>query len=454
MLLLFLVLQTINCASLPLCSTVTRSDASIDPKTLLVTYKDVKVKNCKPPTESDSSFLSSSIQAPFSLDFTCSANNQELCDKAHRGFESAANRIAQVLVIRTQIVIKAVFRPFCSTMDANTCSNRLGQASPGAVFTARPNNDQDSAWYSYPQSLVKQITPFGMQYSTYDVLAEFNSDYPFWFQGDQLPMTSNMIDFEFVISHEITHGLGFESSWTDWSQKFPGYASSPYLTQKLDTTRQGENIQTSGWKPVNIFDKFHFTTERSEQLLTIAIPILSYAGPSNLHEFIQNFETTSAINQANQLYQIVTTPKSVAFRSSNMEFDTILSTTNKFVPGTSMGHLDYDSYRDTPDFLMVPQVGKLAGSTLDDIISRNTKQGTIAPMHIYGPKTLKILSSIGWPTVDDPRPVQIIINGVDYGGEFRNGNEVPIMGQRNSGVVVVFPILLYVAVALVSLFTI
>ena len=37
-------------------------------------------------------------------------------------------------------------------------------------------------WYFYPQALVKQLDHDAeLVYNTYDIIAEFNSDFPFWF---------------------------------------------------------------------------------------------------------------------------------------------------------------------------------------------------------------------------------------------------------------------------------
>jgi hypothetical protein len=55
----------------------------------------------------------------------------------------------------------------------------------------------------YPQSLFKQINN-GAQVSMreVDIIAEFNTDFKFWFEGDG-PIARDQVDFELVVTHEF-----------------------------------------------------------------------------------------------------------------------------------------------------------------------------------------------------------------------------------------------------------
>lgn len=90
---------------------------------------------------------------PFVIDFTCAAGVElRLCESAQAGFISAANRISQVIAFPQTVRVKATFRSFCNgTANRENCelADTLGQASPAAYFSARPEKERE-AWYFYP----------------------------------------------------------------------------------------------------------------------------------------------------------------------------------------------------------------------------------------------------------------------------------------------------------------
>jgi hypothetical protein len=73
----------------------------------------------------------------------------------------------------------------------------LGRASPASFFSARPVNEHgeddpkhSSNWLLYPQALIKQLKKdIKLSYHPIDIIAEFNSDYNFFFAVSICPIS-------------------------------------------------------------------------------------------------------------------------------------------------------------------------------------------------------------------------------------------------------------------------
>jgi hypothetical protein len=204
--------------------TITRLDATsaLDPNNLNPTSFKVNVDPLRPFT---ADLTAGAAVTPFLIDFQCD-QSPEICARALNGYKAASDRIARVLKIRTPIRIKAVYRSFCD-VPATQCSesNTLGQAASASYFSAR--RSESDPWTLYPQALVKQLNKKTMlNYAAFDVFAEFNADSNFWFPNDTTPIAPNQYDFEFVVAHEITHGLGFNTRFTAWDSLISGLSAS------------------------------------------------------------------------------------------------------------------------------------------------------------------------------------------------------------------------------------
>jgi hypothetical protein len=218
---------------------------------------------------------------PFSIDFTCEAGvDATKCRQAQAGFISAGNRIAQILAFPQTVKVKAIFKSFCNgNREGCTLADTLGQASPAAYFSARPESENES-WYFYPQALVKQVMhDIQLVYNDYDILAEFNSDFNFWFANETTQaITPDQTDFEFVVSHEFTHGLGFDTAWSQWGSLFPSAASARSYLAPLPFI-SGSTVSTASvpnWQPLTIFDRFT-TDSNSRPIIDRAKEIFSYS---------------------------------------------------------------------------------------------------------------------------------------------------------------------------------
>jgi hypothetical protein len=260
-----------NMTSTPAC--ILLSDKPIDSfNTILKTQRSLK-----------SNILAQNPN-PFSIDFTCEAGvDARKCRQAQAGFVSAGIRIAQIIAFPQTVKVKATFKSFCNgNLEGCALADTLGQASPAAYFSARPESEKGS-WYFYPvlyprfpnssqqQALVKQVIhDIELVYNDYDILAEFNADFNFWFANESsAAITPDQTDFEFVyvfsrtypshrVSHEFTHGLGFDTAWSQWGSLFPSAATEKSYLAPLPFI-SGQTVSTASvpnWQPLTIFDRF------------------------------------------------------------------------------------------------------------------------------------------------------------------------------------------------------
>ncbi|KAJ3097116.1 hypothetical protein HDU97_005271 [Phlyctochytrium planicorne] len=430
---------------------------------------------------------------PFNITFTCKNVLKKTCEMAKTSFENAANRIAQALFIVNTIQVSAYFHSFCDESavlsatdnstassskdtDSNsgaTCSRRntLGQASAAAYFSAKPVNSTSLSWFFYPQALVKQLKQdYTLQYNTFDIIAEFNSDFNFWFSSSEQAIQPSQTDFEFVVAHEISHGLGIESSLIQWSSAFSSLdaakdlnISSRFLAPPFNA--RGTMLNTavvSSWQPPSIFDGQLEDAATGKPLRDIAKDIFAFT-PANLtfRDFITQFQASGApFKAASALYELATAgtnsirfavPSSVTNQNSGSSSSTnaitpsnpipasllsslsgttefSLQTSTVFSPGTSIVHVAYSQYWTSPDFLMIPAVQDWAGVPLDGILANVTQNGKIKTYGAYGPVTVAMLASIGWATKENPVVGSVFINPNP------DGPVVPNMGGASSGV--------------------
>ncbi|KAL3898114.1 MAG: hypothetical protein SGCHY_002957 [Lobulomycetales sp.] len=354
---------------------------------------------------------------PFVIDFTCAAGVElRLCESAQAGFISAANRISQVIAFPQTVRVKATFRSFCNgTANRENCelADTLGQASPAAYFSARPEKERE-AWYFYPQALIKQVMhDVQLVYNEHDIIAEFNADFNFWFSNDGVPIESGQTDFEFVVSHEFTHGLGFDTAWTQWGSLFPSVASTRNYLAPLPFV-SGSSISTAtvpNWQPLTIFDRFTQDSAR-KRLIDWARDIYSYENLGSLFtDFVSGFEKSGdPFTAAQDVLRLVTGGSGKLYLQTETENSPriTLQTGAVFRPGSSIAHMDLSQYLDSSDFLMIPAVQNLTGMSLDDIIASHVAPG--GPQVIYGEKTMALLTSMGYTRIGADRLSSVIIN--------------------------------------------
>ncbi|KAL2915841.1 hypothetical protein HK105_204542 [Polyrhizophydium stewartii] len=339
---------------------------------------------------------------PFQFTFSCADASVAVCESARLGFERAGALIANSLQIATTINVQATFRSFCNAAGkARNCDlgNTLGQAAAAAYFSAKLDNA--SEWAFYPQALIKQMQPdHSLQFNQYDIVAEFNADFPFFFRNSNRTILANETDFEFVVCHELTHGLGFDTAWASYYTVYSGMTrDSSYLAPLVYL--RGSNLNSAvvtSFEPINIWDMYVQRSADSQALSALARTITSFGGVgTELPKFLSGFEASGAPYRAGRdVFSAVTAgSRAIAFKPKSGDLVYLQTKGGLYQPGSSIAHVDYDTYWTSPDFLMIPAVQNLTGSSLDDIIKSNTK-GVGLDGGIYGPGTKNIMASIGW----------------------------------------------------------
>lgn len=406
------------------------------------------------------------------------------CRKVGNALGAAAYKLVQVIGLKSKVVIEASYYSFC---DNNCANSTLGWAAPSSQFTL-PNVGGVDPNYLYPQALAKQLAPYNNSntWSAEDISIELNHDAymsvvdidsaysngwngtgippggHFWFQGDP-EIQSDQVDMEYVILHELLHGLGFISSWGaffyDTASPYHLLIEDMFSPQQLQLITPTPNAYTdtstgatfiSGFQPTMIFDKFlmaydpdYVEIDTPHSLSELVVDVQQFCVKNN-DAFIINFVRT--FNQANEsnvpryLWHIVNTNQTLFFKfpslnkynqiynnhsylSANYNNLTMLTygsgniinsteeTSTNFRPGVSISHLD-DMYIDTPDFLL--RTTPILGYTLQDIIDsayadvpdimyeqqiNATTKVSVAYKSAIGPGILHVLDTMGYSTV-------------------------------------------------------
>ncbi|CAO3643750.1 unnamed protein product [Cunninghamella echinulata] len=230
------------------------------------------------------------------------------CNKVLIALKDAAQELAHVLYLKDSILIRAAYYEFC---DHSCANNTFGLGAPSSQFTL-PFKDDDMD-FLYPQALAKQLSPYKhpSAWATHDIVIELNHDPymnaiintetvqhdnnnnnnnnnnngtgipPFgkyWFKKDP-DIKPYQIDFQYIILHEILHGLGFISSWAAYfSNDISPFRTLlnnifhptdlQYVTPSLYWTVQPPSGPTfvTGFQPTMIFDKFlYINTDQQQQ---------------------------------------------------------------------------------------------------------------------------------------------------------------------------------------------
>ncbi|CAB4415597.1 unnamed protein product [Rhizophagus irregularis] len=248
----------------------------------------------------------------FKVTFTCLLNDKVLCDKAQKAFDRASNSITNTLKLKEQVTINATFFDFCGEGKNDLecpleAIATIGETSPKRFYSLL--SDDDKMERIYPQALVKQFQfPEHPQYDDFDIIIRFNSRVRFYFPEDTTPIGPKQYDFEFTVTHELLHGLGFYSLW----QPLP-----------IDETN---NLRALC--PQLSLDNGSFISEYTKKMQNY----ISSNEEATLEDFLESFlpHNSKSINDA-----------------------VILETSIPgYQPGSSVSHVDLSTYNNTSDYLM------------------------------------------------------------------------------------------------------
>ncbi|CAG8640184.1 1388_t:CDS:2 [Paraglomus occultum] len=324
----------------------------------------------------------------------------QTCDKARQSFIDAGALLSKIYNFPQTITVAAEFADLCTTLGGCTTDRTIvGAAAPSRFFSM---TGEDGAVRIYPQILTKFANPTSaVPFDTHDIIASFNSKLaPYFFFSGDTDITPKQVDFVGVVAHEFHHGLGFLSSWRPSGVD---NVVTPLIhvdgSNKLrvrETIFDQFIIRTADGKPLTEF------TAKFEQ----AIDGQTYTTDAALASTIEMVATDNLITTATDYI----TPNAIGFLpkgKTNIIDAVILETAlNPFAVGSTGSHVDFTTYSNSPDWLMVYNV--IQGKTFQQIDQDN---GAATPDTIVGPNIKAIMESMGLPTPDNPNPfVPTIVN--------------------------------------------
>jgi hypothetical protein len=301
---------------------------------------------------------------------------QGRCSKYAEALKEAAEILESRLVLTQLVRIETNFQPFCNDINNSNlgkeCSvfdRTLGMAAPTAMFVfnkTMANRVGLDSEYGYPPGLAKQYVPGDKELPDYDVFAVFNSGFnwflpstvnPVWgksisIHGGFLNQTREVsFDLVQVAIHEYIHGLGFISSWTEYSSMFfPSYL-----------TFDGQGSVT-GMLPPWIYTKY--MSDRltgiwfdSYQRIIRNSLIETLKTATNQVSFEKKYNTSLGYKVGAAVMQLFTTPQSVLIwypsNDDKMTFG-VINTPRTFSYGSSVSHLDANTYSGIGSYVMRP----------------------------------------------------------------------------------------------------
>jgi hypothetical protein len=351
---------------------------------------ETKVVDCPMvSTNNKRQLIPASNDLMFIINFNCLTNDKVICSKVENVLITAGKFLTATLNLKTAITIDAQFLNFCLTYG--DCDNEkviLGSTRPGRMI---PNLDSDGKTRLYPQALLKQLElPEHPQFGSSDIITSFNSNTNYWFEGDPLPTLKDNSDMLYVVVHELIHGLGFTTAWRDYFNikaltPVPGYFST-------DTNGQFYEF---------VFDKNLVLLPSGKSLTTIVDEINKF--PINLdlteEEFTSSFMKSPQFAVAQEMYNNAITRGTIGFLiNPNLQPNTQLTqddvvlletSLNPFLRGSSVAHVDLQTYFNSSDFLMMFSYPKIS---LGQMMLKVGSTNTTGPV---GPKLRLLLGILG-----------------------------------------------------------
>jgi hypothetical protein len=234
--------------------------------------------------------------------------------EAQLAFQKAVDIWSSLIETEIPIRIRAVWQPIT---DSNGSTNTvLGSASPGTYIRDFDGAQLTSTWY--PVALAEKMAKKEFNELTDpDIFAQFNSSLSNWYFGtDGIPQTGKT-DLTTVVLHEIGHGLGIT---------------------------KGYNVNASNGEISSFFAPFHVIYDH-------------YIENDNDNNLVQNFIPPSTTLKT----QLTTSPlwyktPQLSKISGGLDNRARLYSPSTFQSGSSIAHLDEDTYNGTGNALMTPQI--------------------------------------------------------------------------------------------------
>ncbi len=241
-------------------------------------------------------------------------------------------------LIETEVPIHIVASWRVIEDGSGSSNNILGGANPGTFIRDFDGAQQALTWY--PVALAEKMAGKELNdVDNPDIFAQFNSNYPNWnFATDGL-IKVGKIDFVTVVLHEIGHGLG--------------------ITRGYNVTGNNGEISSFFSNLHVVYD--HFIENGNEKNL-----VQTFVPPSA--ELKTELTSGALFFRTPQLTKI----------SGGADNRALLFAPSTFQSGSSVAHLDENTYNGSSNALMTPQIG------------------TAEVVHDPGQIVRKMLADMGW----------------------------------------------------------
>jgi len=188
----------------------------------------------------------------------------------------------------------------------------------------------------------------------------------------------------------MQHGLGFLSGQVSWYTFYPQYVNSYNVFEPQIIF---DNGKVARYAPVYVFDTFLVNNQTSKFLFAdIQASHNDFIPGSAVQDFFNSYPTTKSYTRANAIYNAVVSG-GIIFQAKGI-MGIPLYCPKSYIYGSSISHLDYSNYANSPDFSMTYNIGVYRGKTIDSVIKLNAKMGE--SYGVYGPAVLNIMKSLGW----------------------------------------------------------
>ncbi|KAI9485572.1 MAG: hypothetical protein EXX96DRAFT_471633 [Benjaminiella poitrasii] len=318
--------------------------------------------------------------------------------------------------------MNASYFNFCQELnecDHSSTYTSIGQAYPAISYIMVDHSDNSTRMY--PQPLLKQFKNLSVKpnWVQYDINAHFNSKANWYFVNDSSEINENQTDFLRNVIHEIIHGLGFITSWTDnfYSDLVPLFPSdidhfiTPFLLASTENVNLFSNYSAPQpfWGFVEFpFDKFLAYVDKSssnsniEFFTNITQQLNKFSNSNvmfrNMVDLANAWYKSDAYSLASKLYTKANTSLDVLAVVDNNPL-IWLETSVPFSSGSSLCHVAQSVYLNTAEYLMVYLANKGVEITqLDQLF----------PQGPVGPKILSLMAALGYrvsnTTIKTTRP--------------------------------------------------
>lgn len=350
------------------------------------------------------------------VEYGCSNRNDNRCDNARTAVEMAFEVIEKVLDLRNSITVKVNFGDF---QDKDP--ELVAYTTPTLLVSV---DHSDGKKRLYPAALLKQLKRRveGKNLPP-DIVFDFNAGKDFYFPSENRPIRNHEYDFLMIALHELVHGLGFVSSWSDYGT-VPD--TTPSLSPNIMVNHLYDDYVTLGNFYENIFDKFLIDTSDSTFISKHSDAFEKVARSMNAKRY-QNFEQLWSATILHPIFQstsksmvdLATKKGSIAFLNndgSKLVLETSLSPFDE----NSINHMDCETFEESPDFLMV--TGGLAGESLAQLIKVTGSEGPI------GPNIIKALETMGYTRSRGEHPFPL--DSFSFWNNYKNGYKDLPSGSR------------------------